>query len=266
MTDRELRQLIRTTIEEMLTSDGTLGPTPAAQPTRRALVLFTGAMLGYEDALDCLRRIQDSGIQLDFVQTDSSARVLDQTKLHALGMSEITQDLVSDHPMLIIPTLTMNTAAKVAHGFGDGLATNLIQEFIMLARPIIAARTGACPDSQARRSWFPQMPEPYKEQLRRNLGAMASYGVRFCDARSLYTKVMDSWQEDRQDNAAEHWAATPAKALTGAVTERIAEPLISQGTVQTLPEGSVLRISRTARVTALARDVARARSIRIEQD
>ena len=40
MTDAELRALIRATIEEILNP-----------PPRRALVLFTGALLGFEDAL-----------------------------------------------------------------------------------------------------------------------------------------------------------------------------------------------------------------------
>ncbi len=108
MTEAEVRGLIRQAILEVM------GPAP-----RRALVVFSGGLLGFEDCIGELRMLAAQGVQLDYLQTPSAERILDQDLIASVGMREVSKRMVEEHDMLIAPTLTANIAAKVAHGIAD---------------------------------------------------------------------------------------------------------------------------------------------------
>ena len=113
-------------------------------------MLFSGALLGFDAALESLKRAS-AHVNLAWRQTDSASRILDQERIAALGMTPVEKSLVQAHDLLIIPTLTANLAAKVAHGIGDCLASNVVAEFIMSNNPVVVATNAACPDSADRR-------------------------------------------------------------------------------------------------------------------
>lgn len=278
MTSSELEAMVRAVVADVLAQ---MSPYPPAEYSRdRALVLITGAMLGFDEALAGLRKVQEAGIKMDLVQTEGAKRVLDQRKIAALGIPEITQNLIGEHPLLIIPTLTTNTVAKVAHGVADSLACNVMQEFIMLDRPIVASRTAACPDSRAKRAWFPNMPANYAEMLRENLRTLSSFGVRMTGSVNLGNLVIEVWRA-LQDGRPTHWAppvaaepsapAAPSAAPTAPVApvapqgSRIecGQRVISERIVKVLDPGTVLVVRPDAVVTALARDAAAAGDVQI---
>ncbi|MHB1010517.1 MAG: flavoprotein [Propionibacteriaceae bacterium] len=281
MTEAELRALIVDVIVDLMR------PAP-----RRALVLFTGGLLGFEDALAELKLLAADGVELHYLQTPSAKRVLDQGRIRAVGMRDVTTRMVAEHDMLIAPTLTSNIAAKVAHGVADCLASNLFSEFIMSNKLVVASRSAVCPDGAPKRGWFPQMPPAYADLLRSNLSALASYGVRLTDARFLYRTAVAAFERrdlarrapvvatlgtsvagflagvaalaapDGQPDSAETAAApTPGPDV---VPCRLS--LISQQVIQALPTGTELRVSAGAKVTAMARDLAASRSIRISRE
>ncbi|HET7724664.1 MAG TPA: flavoprotein [Propionibacteriaceae bacterium] len=284
MTEAELRALIVDVIVDLMK------PAP-----RRALVVFTGGMLGFEPALGELKLLAEAGIQLDYLQTPSAKRLLDQDKIRAVGMRDVSTRMVEEHDMLIAPTLTSNIAAKVAHGVADCLASNLFSEFIMSNRLVVASRSAVCPDSAPKRGWFPEMPPAYADLLRSNLSALASYGVRLADSRFLYRTAIAAFERRDQERRAPVVATlgtSVAGFLTGVAARATAEKpevaeaaspppavpaprndlvpcrlsLISQQVIQTLPHGSELRVSAGAKVTAMARDLAASRSIRISRE
>jgi hypothetical protein len=280
MTEAELRAIILEAILELMT------PAP-----RRALVLFTGGLLGFDDAVDELKLLAAAGVQLDYLQTPSAVRVLDQAKIQSLGMREVSKRMVEEHDMLLAPTLTSNIAAKVAHGVADCLASNLFSEFIMSNRLVVASRSAICPDDAPKRSWFPQMPPGYADLLRANLAALDSFGVRLADSRFLYRTAIAAWESRDQARRAPVVAAlgTSIAGFAAGVAARAAaelpEPdqadaapaadpgvvpcaraLISNQVIQQLPDGVELRITAEAKVTAMARDLAAARSIRISRE
>lgn len=279
ITESQLREAVREAIADLM-----------APPPRRALVLFTGGLLGFDDALDSLRMLAGQGVQLDYLQTPSAVRVLDQDKIAALGMREVSTRMVEEHDMLIAPTLTSNIAAKVAHGVADCLASNLFSEFIMSNRLVVVSRTAICPDGAPKQSWFPQMPAAYADLLRANLTALASYGVRLASAHALARTALAAW--DRRDKAhrselaaalgvpptqltrravlapaaCSRLAASPPATPAADPVVRCERTLISQLVIQQLPDGVELRIPARAAVTALARDAASSRSIRISRE
>lgn len=288
MTEAELRAIILEAILELMT------PAP-----RRALVVFTGGLLGFDDAVEELKLLAAAGVQLDYLQTPSALRVLDQAKIASIGMREVSKKMVEEHDLLLAPTLTSNIAAKVAHGVADCLASNLFSEFIMSNRLVVVSRSAICPDGAPKRGWFPNMPPAYADLLRSNLATLASFGVRLSDARFLYRTVIAAYE--RRDEARRApvvaamgtsvagfatnvaaWAAASA-ASSNADSDGDApavdsapgrapgvvpctRSLISNQVIQPLPDGVELRIPANAKVTAMARDLAAARSIRISRE
>lgn len=69
MTEEELKAVIRSVMADILT------PVP-----RRALVVFTGGLVGFEQAMTELVQLSDQGVRLDFVQTPSAVRVLTRSE------------------------------------------------------------------------------------------------------------------------------------------------------------------------------------------
>lgn len=276
MTEAELRSLVREAIIEAI-----------LPPPRRALVVFTGGLLGFEDAVASLRRLAATGVQLDYLQTPSAERILDQDLIASLGMRRVSDHIVESHDLLIAPTLTSNIAAKAAHGVADCLASNLFSEFIMTNRLVVASSTAVCPDGAAKRAWFPQMPPAYADLLRANLNTLAAFGVRLSDARCLCRTALAAWE--RRDAAqrapivaalgtsvagfaaglagrAGRVATRPKAPAAPASVLPCAGTLISQQVIQQTPVGAELRIGSHALVTAAARDAAAARSIRISRE
>ncbi len=285
MTEAEVRALILDAILELMT------PAP-----RRVLVLFTGGLLGFDQAVEELRLLAAAGVQLDYLQTPSALRVLDQAKIASIGMREVSKKMVEEHDMLLAPTLTSNIAAKVAHGVADCLASNLFSEFIMSNRLVVVSRSAICPDGAPKRGWFPNMPPAYADLLRSNLATLASFGVRLSDARFLYRTTIAAFERRDEARRAPVVAAMGTSvagfaagvaALAAAAVAPVAttdapvsnarpalgpgvvpcsQSLISQQVIQPLPDGVELRITAEAKVTAMAQDLAAARSIRISRE
>lgn len=278
MIESGVAQLVEDAVREVL-----------SPPPRRALVLFSGGLLGFTESIGGLRLLAAEGVQLDYLQTPSAQRILDQELIASVGMREASTRMVESHDMLIAPTLTSNITAKVAHGVADCLASNLFSEFIMSNRLVVASRTAVCPDGAAKQGWFPQMPAAYADLLRANLASLASFGVRLCVAHALGRTALAAWE--RRDLAHRAWLAdqlgVPARSLprwqrpvTSARRKTVQagpEPvagapvhcqrsLVSQQVIQQLPTGTELRIGAEARVTALASDLAATRSIRISRE
>lgn len=235
---------IQLIVERVLAALGQSAP-PTTSP--RALVLFSGAQLGFDDSLAALRRLAGE-VVLDWTQTQAAEHVLDQSRIQSIGMQPASKSLVSTHQLLIVPTLTVNLAAKVAHGVGDSLASNVMAEFIMSGRPVVAAVDGVCPDGDPKRSWFPQMPAGYQEMLRQTLRTLRGFGVRLSNAAALDVAVRKALGTHVADGRSD----SPALRL------------VTEATVAAAPEHGRIPIRHDTIVTDLARERARERGITLE--
>lgn len=240
MTETDLRSLIAEILAETLARQ--------ARPTPRtnALVLFSGASLGFEESIAALGRARDA-VNLDWIQTDSASRILDQAAIEAVGMTQASTSLVVSHELLIVPTLTVNLAAKVVRGIGDCLASNVMAEFIMSGKPVIAVTNAACPDSADKQGWFPAIPEGYATMLRDNLSRLASFGVRLTTAGRL-------------DRAIERAIGSPSLRVDCELK------VISEAVVASFTPNSTVRIGSQSLVTDLAREAAASAQITLERN
>lgn len=227
-------------------------PSTAHGSLPHVLVLFSGGLLGFDDAVRSLRRLTCAGWPLDWIQTPSAGRILDQELIASIGMTAAGPELVRTHEALLLPTMTVNLAAKVAHGIGDCLASNVMAEFIMMGKPVVAAVDGSCPDSAAKRSWFPDMPAGYATMLRENLGGLASFGVSLVPA-------------DRLDEALCRALPGAAGTTPGPGHVEYHDQVLTEAAVTRLPRGVTVRLARGTRVTALAQDAAHERGITLSR-
>ncbi|NHB84671.1 flavoprotein domain protein [Tessaracoccus sp. HDW20] len=242
MSENELRAMIAEIVAQALASEARA---PESQRPN-ALVLFTGALLGFEASLESLGRAK-STVNLDWIQTDSASRILDQAAIERVGMTKASTSLVVSHDLLIVPTMTVNMIAKVVHGIGDCLASNVLSEFIMSGKPVVVATNAACPDSADKRGWFPAMPEGYAAMLRENLTRLASFGVKLSAAERLDRAVA-------RLVGASHEAAVDC-----------GERVISASTVAGMRPDSTVRIARAAIITDLALEAAASAHITLER-
>lgn len=281
MTADDVSALVRRALAELVTP-----------PPRRALVLFTGALIGFERVIGELDLLAASGVELEYVQTPSAERILDQRLIASVPMRPADRHLTGSHDTLVVATLTQNAAAKTAHGIADCLASNLLNDYLLAGRPVVAAASGCDPDDPDKRRWFPTIPEGLAAVMRENLETLRGFGVRTARAGALARTVLAAYERAERARTAPLTTAlgmsrrelldrlgAPAPATPVAVGGRAARAaaapaprtgavsvqlrLISQRVVQRLPVGTVLRVPASARITAMAADVARTRSVTI---
>lgn len=281
MTADDVSALVRRALAELVTP-----------PPRRALVLFTGALVGFERVIGELDLLAASGVELEYVQTPSAERILDQRLIASVPMRPADRHLTGSHDTLVVATLTQNAAAKTAHGIADCLASNLLNDYLLAGRPVVAAASGCDPDDPDKRRWFPTIPEGLAAVMRENLETLRGFGVRTARAGALARTVLAAYERAERARTAPLTTAlgmsrrelldrlgAPAPATPVAVGGRAARAaaapaprtgavsvqlrLISQRVVQRLPVGTVLRVPASARITAMAADVARTRSVTI---
>ncbi|MCL2780710.1 MAG: hypothetical protein FWD74_04345 [Actinomycetia bacterium] len=274
MNETQLRALIRAVIEEILSA-------------KRAVALFTGALLGFDDAVGQLAALRSTGWRFSCLRTPTAEAILDPARVAAIGAAPAGAPgggaLTEEHGLLVVPTLTTNVAAKVAHGIADDLATNVIASFIRAGRPIVAAVDGACPDHPMRRALSPRTPVGYQRALRANLAALASFGITLTYAADLADAVRAAAAPPDPASRPAPAAAPPASrpapsaarpAPPAAPRALIAPPaprrpagparrVLGQGAVQAWPGGTALEVPAGALITPAARDLARKRGISI---
>ena len=232
MTQEQLVGLVQQIVKEVLNHEK-LSDVQAAPSDKKILVLFSGALIGFDDAIESLKQIRE--VDIETIQTDSALRILDQSKIEQIGRQVDPKHLVETHDELVVATLTLNLASKAAHGICDCLGSNLISDFLLAGKKVTAAIDGVCPDGAEKRKWFPNIPAGYAAMMRRNLSTLKDIGVQTVRAKNL------------------------CRAYSAPKTQEAPEgkrKLITAEVVEGLAPGSVLEIGENDIVTDLAKEVA----------
>jgi len=258
MTEAELRDIIRLILDAIA----------EVHRPKRGLVVFTGAAVGFDEALASLRQAK-TALPLAFVQTNSAKFVLDQEKVASLGLEPAGPHLTVGYDLLIVPTLTANTAAKAAYSMADALASNLIMEYLLMGKPVVAASTAADPDAPAKRALFPHPAPGQAAVMRDNLRRLADLGVQLCAAEALGQAICQAAGLPAGPPASlpppVRPPAAPPAADSTAEPIRCPERLLAAHQIQGLPDGATVIVRPDAIITHMAIDMARQRSIIIER-
>ena len=167
---------------------------------KQALVLFTGGALGFNESLDQLVKLRENGWNLKVVLSRGAENFVKKNLLKKkLSLDEVYLEsentglysLYQNTSILIIPTLTMNSAAKISLGISDNLTTNLASRFIMEGLPIIAAADACNPEHPYRVDLGKTtIPPSYIKMFHQYLDRLKEFGIKLVRAKDLEKAVL----------------------------------------------------------------------------
>lgn len=243
------------------------------------LVVYTGTNMGVDDTLDVLGRFQRNGFRYHVLFSRNAASVLNIEKIQdALRpeiywidtISEGIETTILQYETILVPALTVNSAARIAACQTDTAASAAVLYGLMRGKKVIAAIDGCCPDLAQRAANGVRMPAPLYRKLKGNLETLLSFGIKLTVAKELETALAETLQGTMLSRSVlgETQAScipTPKFLPDSAKPSGLFEgKVLSASNITTCPEGSILRIRPGVLVTQLARDAARKRSVKIE--
>ena len=245
---------------------------------KKALVVCTASTMGFSQWLVGLQQLEQEGFTFDLYMSENAAKILQVSAIRSavsfgkvwLGESELPPEAIAaPYYTILVPAMTVNTAAKIANGFCDTPASRLILNSMMKGKNVIIAVDGCCPDNPERAAKGYKMTEPLKVQLRQNKARLQDFGAVLTTAGKFASKTL------RVIGASE--AIAPAASCNCAtmnqapkkaapVTSKVTRKIVGRQDVAHLPEGAVLRIPAGSQITQLAMDIIRVRRIQIVKE
>lgn len=169
------------------------------QRQKTALVLFTGASIGFRQSIESLNKLQQNGWQFKVVISKAAEDVLTEDLIKkSLNIESIIKEddkpdikeLLDQNNLIIIPSLTINTASKIANCISDTLITNIVSKAMMSGKKIIASLNACCIENEERKSIYgDNVSLAYKNKLKNNLETIKSYEIELTTSENLFYKV-----------------------------------------------------------------------------
>ncbi|SCX75032.1 flavoprotein [Alkaliphilus peptidifermentans] len=231
---------------------------------KRALVIFTGGAIGYKEAIPQVKSLIKDGWNLRILLSNSAEYVLtpqlvkDQLEVdEVIVESEVKglRPLYGDVNYFIIPTLTLNSAVKIAIGIADTLVTNLVAHGIMEGISIIAAKDACDLKNSTRLNMgMNKTPAAYLSVMEEYLNRLEAYGIKLVDAEDLYKATIEEVNYSYKN---QH---------TGKATQEFTKKVLSRTDIIKAKEAdAVLYVNPSTIVTSLAHDTAREIGVKILQ-
>ena len=234
---------------------------------KKALVVYTGSLIGFVPALVSLQQLQQAGFTFDLFLSKSASKLLDVETLRTVltpgafhqegSLDRAPEELAAPYYTVLVPALTVNTASKIAACVADTPAARIISNSMMRGKNVVITRDGCCPENAERAAKGYHMTPALKAKLSANLETRRDFGAAICGCDTLAFKTMRLVEPKAPD-------ARPMLAEAQSVAS--AKRVIGRREIISLPSGSLLRVSKNALVTQLARDAAHQRGVRIEKE
>ena len=241
----------------------------AGVPKKRVLMLFSGASTGYVVGMDTIRMLNQANHDLTVFMTASAVHVVGEENVLQAGAKEIitpkqwvnTPGLVRETDMVLVPTLSMNTAARLALGLMDSLFSTLVLGALLADKPVVAICDGADPYGNGGLIFsddFAGSPA-LRAKMVNNLSTLIEYGVHLVDEGGFVPQVIRLMQADALQ--------TPSSPSLPVARESVIQ--ISNNTILTesdlfsYPAGTTLNLPTDTRLTPLAQDHAQKRNLKL---
>lgn len=192
----ELQNLIQNTLIEYIVNKVI---EKLEQRQKTALVLFTGASIGFRQSIESLNKLQQNGWQFKVVISKAAEDVLTEDLIKkSLNIESVIKEydkpdikeLLDQNNLIIIPSLTINTASKIANCISDTLITNIVSKAMMSGKKIIASLNACCIENEERKSIYgDNVSLAYKNKLKNNLETIKSYEIELTTSENLFYKV-----------------------------------------------------------------------------
>lgn len=234
-----------------------------SSPSQKALVIFTGGTIGFEQGLAEIKKMQDQCVSVTVVLSASAE--------HVLGIQRITEELGShihivtaqspypgnilrEADIVIVPVLTQNTAAKLAYTLSDTMVSTLILQGLMMGKPVVAAFNAADPlDSWRAQYNMGQSAPGLVQALQGNLKKLKEYGIQLVPVQTIAGVSQQVLKPKEQ--VAVNRPINKKTILDAASIQTAAQ---SGSTSIIVPRGTI--------ITPLAKDIARDCGVEIVQE
>lgn len=243
---------------------------------KRALVVVTGAAIGVPAALEGLKELRREGFTYHVLMTRSAMYVTGEQAVRAALEPEQLWVEAADRPpelaaaqfdTILVPALTVNTAAHLANCMSDTPAAAMILSGLLKGKNVVIAVDGACPDNPRRAELGYHMTRPMRDALHGNLEKLQAYGARLTSAQDMARAVRKAVYSFLPAQAAAKPAAAaqaPAAGDGAVIRPAMTGKVLSVKAVNTAPQGAAIIVPKGTIVTALASDEARRRGVTIQ--
>jgi hypothetical protein len=239
----------------------------AAAPKQRVLMLFSGAGTGYVVGLQAIQWLAKAGHPLTVIMTASARHVIGEENVrkagavHLIGDNEWvnTPKFVRESDILLLPTLSMNTAAHLALGLMDSLITTLTLGSLLAGKPVIAVCDGANPYGNGGRVFSDSNDTAprLRARLADNLTALMDYGIQLvAEEAFLFSLVNQLHGATAQAPIAQPASikASPIGAAPKTIFTSSPGEMLTAGELLGYPSGSTIRLAPGTRLTPLAQE------------
>lgn len=238
---------------------------PVELTPRHVLMLFSGASTGFSAGIEAIRRLSGSDHSLTVVLSPAAGQIITAAHVRSAGASQVigggqwldTPGLVRAADLVLIPTLSMSTAARLAQGLMDSPVTTITLGALLAGKAVVAIRDGAEPGGRGGEVFgaVDGAAAPLRALLEGHLSALASFGVELVrEPDFLVTVERRLLTGAARRETAPHGIGRPAPAPAAAQGRSV---FITESDLLSLAPGSTLRLAPGSRLTPQAQDTAR---------
>ena len=165
---------------------------------KRALVIVTGAAIGVPAALEQLKALRSEGFTYHVLMSRSAMHVtgekavrdaLEPEELWVESADQPPEKVAAGFQTILVPALTVNTAAHLAGCMSDTPAAAMILSGLLKGKNVVVAVDGACPDNPMRAKLGYHMTPALRDALHGNLEKLQAYGARLTAAEDMAKAV-----------------------------------------------------------------------------
>jgi hypothetical protein len=251
----------------------------AAAPKQRVLALFAGAGSGYCVGMQSVQWLAKGGHPLTVVLTASARQIIGEDKLRQAGAVRLIGDqewvntpkLIREVDLVLVPTLSMNTAAHLAQGLLDSLVTTLVLGSLLAGKPVLAVCDGANPYGNGGRVFGASNdPAPkLRAKLADHLTTLMDFGMQLVPEETFLVNLANQLQGATPP--VPPTPSLPAKpGVNGSPLNAAArlgsEMLLTATDLMGYPLGATVRLAAGAKLTPLAREVAERQLLNLVHD
>ena len=251
--DQELRKRVEETVDrviEKIIVEEVL-KLCAALP-RDCLAVFHGSNQGFDCALRSLAAMkQRMNVRFRAAVAPAARELLPEMRIkEALSLdliysmdSPLLPSIIGQSDLIILPTLTISQASKLALGIRDESSAKLISDAVISRKMILAAVDGAV---------VKDGPPAYCKMTADHLEILASFGIKLSSAKSLGTTAMGMLGSGQCKDPA-------GKSV------HIHDRIITWSQLAGIEEGTRLVVQKDAVLTPLAKELIHEKQLKLEQ-
>ncbi|MEN4011921.1 MAG: flavoprotein [Chloroflexota bacterium] len=256
MEQERLEQIITQAVEAVLKR------LIASAPRKNVLILFSGASSGYVAGVEAIRFLSQGGHSIKVILTSAANYVIGEENIRKAGAQEIintdqmicTPRLIEETDLVLVPTLSMNTAAHLALGLMNSLICTVVLGGLLAGKPIITICDGADPYGDGGKVFGSDASAAplLRERYAYNLSTLTSYGIVLVRKEqfllTLTRHVMRPAQKDAPNDA--------PPIIKNADKAAISSAVITVSDLRHFSRGQTVQIPHRARLTPLAKEYA----------